>query len=354
MVNGIAKCVLIAWICIVIGMPANAQQNPYKQGEIIALVYHRFGDNRHPSTNIKNETFKRQLQYLKQHNYNVISLFDACEKLYNGDGVPPKTVVITIDDGYKSFFENGFPLLKQNNFPATIFINTENVGNGDYMSWEELGILLDAGIEIGNHSHSHNYFLNEDTTDRADLLRNEIIVSQDLFAKHIEYVPQVFSYPYGESDASMKEEVKQMGYKYAAAQNSGVISLFTDPYNLPRFPMNERYGSLESFTAKIQMHALPVVKTEPEDPFFEKNPPALCLTLDPKYIDQDQLQCFIGGNKSCNMTIFKCDDNMIKVKVISQNPLSKRRTLYTVTAPLKNGKGWCWYSHVWIAPELRE
>jgi len=84
-----------------------------------SFVYHRFGDDRFPSTNIEIEQFKAHLDYLRVNHYEVITLSKALEKLKTNQ-LQPKTVVLTIDDGYKSFYQNALPLLEQYGFEATL------------------------------------------------------------------------------------------------------------------------------------------------------------------------------------------------------------------------------------------
>ena len=83
----------------------------------------------------------------------------AVKAIMNGEYIPSKTVVLTIDDGYHSFYEVGLPLLEEFDYPATLYINTANVGHGDYLSWEEIKDADERGMEIGNHSHEHGHFL---------------------------------------------------------------------------------------------------------------------------------------------------------------------------------------------------
>src|SRR5690606_10790893 len=109
---------------------ATRSMDPNK--EVVCFVYHRFGDDRFPSTNISLQDFEAHLAYLKENEYQVLSFSDAIAYLHS-DAPVKKTAVITIDDGYKSFYNHALPLLTRFNIPATLFINTETVGGNDYM-----------------------------------------------------------------------------------------------------------------------------------------------------------------------------------------------------------------------------
>jgi hypothetical protein len=80
--------------------------------EVVCFIYHRFGDSRYPSTNTSQKDFESHLTYLKKNNFQMLT-FSAAIDYLRSDAPVRKTAVITIDDGYKSFFRNGFPLLKK-------------------------------------------------------------------------------------------------------------------------------------------------------------------------------------------------------------------------------------------------
>ncbi|HEY8935186.1 MAG TPA: polysaccharide deacetylase family protein, partial [Cyclobacteriaceae bacterium] len=105
--------------------------------EVVCFIYHRFGDSRYPTTNTPVKDFEAHLTWLRDNGYTVVSFTDALTYLQSAESAR-KTAVITIDDGFKSFYKNGFPLLKKFNVPATMFINTKTVGGSDYMNWDEL------------------------------------------------------------------------------------------------------------------------------------------------------------------------------------------------------------------------
>jgi peptidoglycan/xylan/chitin deacetylase (PgdA/CDA1 family) len=111
----------------------NAPQN---RKEVVCFIYHRFGDSRYPTTNVSVADFETHLEQLLENDFQLLTFSEAVSYL-NSSGPPRKTAVITIDDGYKSFYRNALRLLKKFKVPATLFINTETVG-GDYMTWDEL------------------------------------------------------------------------------------------------------------------------------------------------------------------------------------------------------------------------
>ena len=86
------------------------------------LMYHRFNDERYTSTNISIENFEKQMAYLHHNQFNVLPLSKLVDYFYSNLELPNKSVFITIDDGFKSFYNFGFEILKKYNFPFSIFI----------------------------------------------------------------------------------------------------------------------------------------------------------------------------------------------------------------------------------------
>lgn len=316
--------------------------------EVVVFAYHRFGDNKYPSTNISIELFDKHLEYLKSNNFVVLSFGEAVDYI-SDPAMPYKTKVacITIDDGYKSFKENGLPVLKKYGFPATLFINSESVGGGTYLNWDELKHVHEQGIEIGNHSHSHAFFVSLPEHERVEKFMEDVKICQDAIRENLGFAPDIFAYPYGEFDEGMQEALKTMGFKASAAQNSGVM-YFNDLFAIPRFPMTGTYAALPGFKEKAGMKALRVQQKSQKSYLLQnENPPSLNVTFVADSVDLERANCFISNG--CDIQF----DND-QVSISAEKPLTARRTLYTITAPAKSGKGWYWFSHLWIRPEIPE
>jgi len=316
--------------------------------EVVAFVYHRFGDNKYPSTNISTVLFEQHLSYLKTHEFKVLTFGEAIDYI-NNPAIPysKKVACITIDDGYKSFQSNAVPLLQKYNYKATVFINSESVGGGTYMDWNDLKEIHDQGIEIGNHSHGHAYFLNTAKNERIEFFKNDVQKCQEEIHKHLGFYPDIFAYPYGEFDLEMKTALDGMDFKGAAAQNSGVM-YHCDNFAFARFPMAGSYASLDGFIEKANMKALRANCATSSSFVLEgDNPPTITIEIDSSGADLSRLNCFTSGD--CETAV---NGNLVTIK--AKNKLNGRRTLYTITAPSKKGNAWYWYSHLWIRPEIHE
>ncbi len=267
-------------------------------------MYHRFNENKYPSTNIKMKIFKEQIELIKNSNINFISPKNF--SLNFDEKKSKKTILLTIDDAFSSFYENAWPYLKKERIPFILFVSTQPIGKQGYMSWDQIKeIEKEEFAFIGNHSHSHEYLINYEFTK----FKNDIDKSIRLFEENIGYNPKYFSYPFGEFSLKQKEYISKK-FNFAFGQNSGVIDINKDKYELPRFPINEKYGDLERFSFIINLYPLEYKNISPEDKYILKNnnPPKLIIEFFENQKNLDKINCFSdegnGWDKS-NITLIE-------------------------------------------------
>ena len=124
---------------------------------ILSLMYHRFNEDKYPSTNIQMDVFKQQIEIIKKFKYNFYDPKNL-EKIFILKN--RKKILITIDDAFSSFYEFAWPYLKKEKIPFILFVSTEAVGKNGYMTWDQIKELEKETIAyIGNHSHSHDYLV---------------------------------------------------------------------------------------------------------------------------------------------------------------------------------------------------
>ncbi len=316
-------------------------------GQVNSFIYHRFGESRYPSTNISADIFTQQLKYTKEQNIDVISLGEVAARLADGRVLPEHAVSFCVDDAFRSFYDIGMPIIRQYDFPVTLFVNTDAVGTFGYLSWDELKELVAEGVEIGNHTANHAYLveLQPDETYQQwqGRIRDDIEKAQQQFMKHLGFKPTLFAYPYGEYSAGVVEIIKGVGFKAAFAQQSGVIHPDHNRYILPRFPMGGPFATLKSFKDKLSMRPLVVTGEDSFDPVIEVNPPVLQLQIEGKQIDPLRFNCFVQGGNKCWVEAGEVGG----YRVVAEDPLTGRRNKYTLTLQSRQGE-WFWYSHLWI------
>lgn len=328
----------------------NARRAAKGEGIIRCFAYHRFGNGTYPSTNISLERFETHLKFLEANDYEVLTLGEALDRSTSQKDLPEKTAVLTMDDGYSSIMSGALPLLQEYGYRASIFVCTEYVGAKNNLSWEELETLQEEGFEIGNHSHSHAHFVELP----KDSFRKDLERSEARFKEHLGKKPELYAYPYGEYEPSLKRVLKKKGYQGAVAQRSGVIHRNSDRFELPRFPMTSFYGKAEKFKEKAKMYPLRVEEVSPEQQVIgDNNPPELRANLEKGDPDPDAFQCFVDGGRACAIEVEEKEEQL-ELKMRSKKKLEDRRTLYTITAPSQDGERWYWYSKLWIRTDREE
>ena len=251
-------------------------------------MYHRFNENLYPSTNIKIDIFKKQVQLINEKKIGFI-LPDDFDKNFDIKK-SKKKVLLTIDDAFNSFYQNAWPILKKEKIPFILFVSTEPVGNSGYMTWEQIKeIEKEDFVFIGNHSHSHKYLVEYNFND----FKKDIDKSIEIFNKNLGYNPVFFSYPFGEYSLEQKKYISSK-FKYAFGQNSGVIDLNKDKFELPRFPINEKYGELKRFKSIINYYPLEYIKIFPEEKqlFKNTNPPNFKVKFFKEQKNLENINCY--------------------------------------------------------------
>ncbi len=276
-------------------------------------MYHRFEENKYPSTNIRVEDFVKHIEMIKSENIDFINpkkfMSDLKEKKKT------RKLLLTIDDGFLSFYNNAWPILKKNKIPFILFVSTREVGNFGYMSWEQIQeISKYPFVEIGNHSHSHEYLVDEELS----FIKKDLLISRELFKKKLKKNSIFFSYPFGEYSLKFKTLVEELGFKFAFGQHSGVVGNSSNVYELPRFPINEKYGELKRFATLLKTIPFSYISILPEEKYINdnSNPPKVKIKFNDKTQNLRSLNCFSNEeDKWQNSQINFLKNNEIEIKL---------------------------------------
>lgn len=231
------------------------------------FVYHRFGDERYPSTNTSIDELLKEFEYFKKNGYKIITLSKLVEAVKKRDIIPDNWIVLTIDDGYKSFYENGLKIFKKYNYPFTIFIATKPTQNrySDYMGWEEIKKCSKFG-EVALHSHAHPHLTHLSNKEIKDDTKTAI----DLFKKNLGYKPKFYAYPYGEYDNRVKNIIKSFGFEAIVNQNMGAVNEDSDIYDLDRIALVGKVNLKEKLKIKHLKAKWFEPKIYPKDSILKK------------------------------------------------------------------------------------
>jgi len=229
-----------------------AVQSLSKHYAVPILMYHSVNPlaQKENRLAVTDELFERQMRFLKEHNYNVVKLEDLAGLLKAKKRIPPKTLAITFDDGYKDNFIYAYPILKKYRIPATIFIIIQEVGRvqNDRLSWIEIRQMHDSGlIAFGSHAVGPDplYKMKSESD-----LRHQIFDSKKMLEERLGSEVTVFSYPEGMFDRHMQELVQAAGYKMAVATHPGSRFSNEDLFALKRQRISSRSGDGVVFWAQ--------------------------------------------------------------------------------------------------------
>src|SRR5262252_2795879 len=203
--------------------------------QVIIYCYHRLVDKvRYPGTEITPAAFEAQMKEMKDKGITVISMQDLLAWKRGEKNIPPRSAVITFDDGWKSQYEVAWPIMKKYGYPFTLFIYTEGVagghlGGGQAITWEQLADLRDNGVDIEAHSATHqdlreghqimvidaNGKRSKKKLTGADYekwIQNEVVGSKELLEQRLGIKVNCFAVPFGNYNEHVKELARNAGY----------------------------------------------------------------------------------------------------------------------------------------------
>ena len=315
---------------------------------IIVLMYHRFEENKYPSTNIKIADFVKHLNLIKKKQINFVNPNNFEKNLL--DRKKEKKILLTIDDGFKSFYDQAWPILKKNKIPFILFVNTREVGTKGYMNWDQIKeISKEKFAHIGNHSYSHEYLVDMSNQE----IINDINRATISFKNNLGNNSVFFSYPFGEYSNNFKTIIKDLGFKYAFGQHSGVVDETKDFYELPRFPINEAYGEIKRFETILKTIPLKFKTIIPKEKYIQdsNNPPKIIVEFFEDLENIELLNCYSNEQNSWRKSKLEFLDNYkIKIKLIGKFTTERGR----VNCSLRENDGsWRWLGMQFVVADIK-
>ncbi len=276
---------------------------------ILSIMYHRFNENKYPSTNIKMNIFKEHIDLIKQKNYSFYNPLNFKKEFR----IPrnKKVILLTIDDAFKSFYTEAWPFLKEKKIPFILFVSTEPVGKKGYMTWKQIKeIEKESFVYIGHHSHTHKYLI--DKTENEFI--NDIEKANKEFLNNLGYIPNLFSYPFGEYSEFMREYISR-NFDFAFGQHSGVIDLNKNKFELPRFPINEKYGEIERFNSILKSYPLEYKSLLPSEKKINQknNPPSFKVEFFNEQKNLTKINCYSNELDEWRKSKIKFENNILTI-----------------------------------------
>lgn len=172
--------------------------------------------------------FQKQMQYLKDKGYNVVSINDLINFFDSGTAVTPKSVIITFDDGYSDFNTDAFPILQNFGYKATVFVPTGLIDNPGYLTWNQI-ISMNGSILFANHTWSH-----KNVGVSVSSMQYEISTADTQLSDRSLNSPKVFAYPFGLDSGQSGKYLESLDYKAAFTTIPGSTLCKKQRFFLPR------------------------------------------------------------------------------------------------------------------------
>jgi peptidoglycan/xylan/chitin deacetylase (PgdA/CDA1 family) len=220
------------------------------------LVYHNIGREARGRLVLGVDAFTEQMKYLKANGYRVVSVGEFVEWLHFRRQLPKKTVVLTFDDGYRSFKEYAYPVLKDLRFTATLFVYTDYVGAGrNALAWDDLKALAAEGFDVQAHSKSHADLRRGEQETEAQYARRmgaELTEPPRVLARSLGRPISFLAYPYGRVDDAVLGKVKDGGYQAAFTVRRESNAAFVDLLRISRSQVYSEM-TLEQFAKNLNV-----------------------------------------------------------------------------------------------------
>ena len=334
-----ASIISLFILTIFLNTNSNAEENNsklYSNDEgVLSIMYHRFNESKYPSTNIQMDIFKKHVEMINESNFTFYNPKD-----FENDFNSPKErkkILLTIDDAFKSFYTEAWPFLEKNKIPFILFVSTEPVGKNGYMTWEQIKEVEKTNFAvIGHHSHTHDYLIDKSHNEFvADIER-----ANDIFLKKLGYIPSLFSYPFGEYSELMRNYISK-NFTISFGQHSGVIDLNKEKYELPRFPINEKYGELKRFKSIINYFPLEYKNLYPKNKLLDvnNNPPKFSVEFFKDQKNLDNINCYSNEGNVWEKSQVELNQN--KLSITFREPFLPRRG--RINCSLNDNGKWRWF-----------
>lgn len=320
----------------------------------VIFMYQRIGEEQTAQGNISLEQFQEHITELTRGGYSVLPVPKIIEAMKDGTGLPPKTVGITFDGAYQATLANVVPLLTDTQLPFTIFFASDMAegSNPAHMNWDQLKKLgKNKLVNFGILPAAYEHMVSQTSEQNAALINRAVSRYREMMGKP----PTLFSYPYGEYNATLEKQLKSYNFNASFGQQSGVIYAGSNFMALPRFTMTDDYGDLDRFILTANAQPLPVNDIVPEDTMLVKNPPLIGFTVTPEISQLGKLACF--GSNLGKLPLTRIGNNRVEIRY--NKPFTDRRIRINCTLPnniVTPGEPlrWRWFGMLLISPAVEE
>jgi peptidoglycan/xylan/chitin deacetylase (PgdA/CDA1 family) len=203
------------------------------------LTYHKFSDAVADQMTVTASSFDAQMRFLRDNGFHVIPLNDFFDFMAFKRQIPEKSVVITIDDGWRSAYDIAFPILKRYGYPATLFVYTDLItGNQKTLSWDQLREMARGGIDLQCHSKTHRSFAGMEPSESFrqyfEALKTEVLESSAVIREKTGANVKYVAYPYGDTNPLVESLLMKLGFRGGLTVERKSDPFFVNPFRVGR------------------------------------------------------------------------------------------------------------------------
>ncbi|QAA30970.1 polysaccharide deacetylase family protein [Clostridium manihotivorum] len=210
---------------------------------IPVLCYHEINNNKGSDLSLDTTTFAAEMKYLKDNGYFTLTMDELYSYMKEGKEIPEKSVVLTFDNGYSSTYTNVFPVLKDLNFKATIFVLSDSINTDNYLSTAQIKELSNNGLDVAVHIGDNSNISKLSLDKQLSTLKQSKQSLEGIINKGINFV----SYGYSNPTENTKKATEQAGFKMAFNIQNSLADKKDNIFNLDRFYIGSK-TTLNDFT----------------------------------------------------------------------------------------------------------
>lgn len=213
---------------------------------IPVLYYHSVDPSEANEVIISPDKLREQLTYIKDSGYTTLTMSEVYDYILNNKPIPQKSILITFDDGYMDNYINAFPILKELDMKATIFVIANGIDDGYYMSREQLKEMSDYGIDIESHTFSHGHLDTMSYDEQLQELKSSKEILEGITGKTVLSI----AYPFGDYNEDSINAAREAGYYLCFTTNRGFADRDDNPLSLDRIYVSSYY-TIDEFKERL-------------------------------------------------------------------------------------------------------
>lgn len=215
--------------CIPSAGATESAARPVIHSLIPIVLYHHVGLHA-ASWTVPILNFEEQLQTLQRDGYQSVSMHAYLDAAQKKTTLPPKSVVLTFDDGYADNYQYAFPLLQRYGFKATFYVIARRIGQKGYMTWAQLRDMQRAGMEIGNHTLDHPFMTRQHPWPGFW----QFLAASLEIRWNLGIWPESVAYPYNDHNAAVLKWAKAAGFRGGLIVAPHTQDVQDDLFAIPR------------------------------------------------------------------------------------------------------------------------